>query len=89
MDTLGLHVLGLPDLQCHFTGLDPNGIARILHNTAAYIYEHGDVIDDGHTISGPDGEAWRCQHEDTLVPPHRLVLDLDPGDPHAAGTRHR
>jgi hypothetical protein len=81
MDTLGLHVLDLPDLRCHFTGLDPDDVARILHTTAAYVDEHGDVIDDGHTISGIGDDAWRCQHEDALVPPHRLVLDLDPATP--------
>ena len=90
MDTLGLHVLGLPDLQCHFRSLDASAMARTLYNTAAYIFEHGDVIEDGNTVAGVEGdEHWRCQHEDALVAPERLVVDIDPGDPYAAGGRRR
>lgn len=88
MDTLGLHVLGLPDLQCHFRTLDPSAMASFLYDTAAYVYEHGDVIEDGHTISGLRGdERWPCQHEEALVAPQRVVLDVDVGHPHAAGVR--
>jgi hypothetical protein len=90
MDTLGLHALGLPDLQCHFRSLDTNTVANLLYNTAAYVFERGDVIADGNTISGVSGdEPWRCQHEQALVAPARLVVDIDPGDPHAAGRRDR
>ena len=49
-----------------------------------------DVIADGDTISGPEGnEHWRCRHEDALVGPRRRVLDVDPGEPYAAGRRER
>lgn len=90
MDTIGLHCLGLPDLQCHFRDLDPGAMARVLYDTAAYVFENGDVIEDGHTVAGVGGdEHWRCQHEDALVEPRREVLDIDPGDPFAAGGRHR
>jgi len=45
--------------------------------TAAYILEHGDVIEDGHTIAGPGGEEhWHCRHETALVAPERTVLDI-------------
>jgi uncharacterized protein DUF4261 len=90
MDTLGMYVFGLPDLQCHFRDLEPAQVANLLYNVAIYLFEHGDVVDDGQTISGlePD-DRWRCQHEDSLVEPERLVLDIDPGDPYAAGERER
>ena len=88
MDTMGLATLGLPDLQCHFMGMDSNEVARVLYNSAYYIFDKGDVIEDGHTIQGLDAnDRWRCQHEDSLVGPDRLVLDLDPGAPFAAGQR--
>ena len=88
MDTLGLAALGLPDLQCHFRGLAPEEVAPVLYNTAYYIFERGDVIEDGHTVEGvTPGERWRCQHEPSLVEPRRIVLDLDPGPSHAAGNR--
>jgi len=88
MDTLGLAALGVPDLQCHFTGLEPNAMARILYNSAYYLFENGDVINDGETIQGiQKTDRWRCQHEMALVNPEREVLDLNPGKPYAAGER--
>lgn len=88
MDTLGLTALGLPDLQCHFRGLEPGRVAAVLHDTAYYLYERGDIIGDGHTVEGATtGRRWRCQHERSILPPSRAVLDLDPGPPYAAGVR--
>ena len=52
LDTLGLHVFGLPDLQCHFRGREPGEIAGLLYATAIYVFDEGDVIADGNTISG-------------------------------------
>jgi hypothetical protein len=89
MDTLGLGALGLPDLQVHFSKrLDPGDVARVLLNTACYVFEHGDVIEDGHTIGGIEPHSkWRCRHEIALVAPDRAILDLDPGKPYSAGKR--
>jgi hypothetical protein len=70
MDSLGLAALGLPDLQCHFRALDCNAIAQLLHNLALYLFDNGDVIDDGHTVDGiRPGERWCCQHEMALIEP--------------------
>ena len=75
---------------CHFRDLAPGPLAAVLHATASYLFEAGDVIDDGDTISGPEGdEHWRCRHEDAMVGPRRRVLDVDPGEPYAAGRRER
>ena len=57
MDTLGLHVFGLPDVQCHFRDREPGEIAAMLFSTAVYLFRSGDVIADGNTISGPQGIA--------------------------------
>ena len=90
LDTLGLHVFGLPDLQCHFRDRDPGEIAGLLYATALYVFESGDVIADGNTISGPDGEGrYVCRRETSLLEPRRPVLDVDLGDPYAAGVRDR
>lgn len=90
MDTLGLHVLRLPDLQCHFKGLDASSVANVLYNSAAYVLAEGDVIEDGNTISGiDDNDQWRCQHEMAILPPERVVLDINTGRRHAAGERQR
>jgi hypothetical protein len=90
MDTRGLAPFELPDLQVHFRDLEPGRLAGLLYATAAYLLDEGDVIADGNTISGLEGdEHWRCTHEDALVAPVRRVVDVDPGDPYAAGRRAR
>ena len=58
-----------------------------LYNTAIYLLEHGDIIADGHTLTGSNGEPWHCRHEDSLLEPSRLVLDICPNAPYAAGNR--
>jgi hypothetical protein len=88
MDTMGLGVLGLHDLQCHFLNLDPDQVARVLYNSALYIFDRGDIIQDGHTIQGvKPSDKWKCQHEKALAGPEREVLDLNPGKPYVAGNR--
>jgi hypothetical protein len=88
MDTRGLADVGLHDLQCHFRDLDPTAVARVLYNTAVYVFENGPVIQSGQTVAGTEPDSkWRCQFEDSLVEPKREVLDLNPGPPYAAGKR--
>jgi hypothetical protein len=90
MDTVGLSPFFLPDFQCHFRDIDPDDISRLLLNLAAYTYENGDVITDGQTVDGlQPGTEWQLQHEDAMVEPEREVIDIDPGDPYAAGERER
>lgn len=77
VDTTGLSALGLPDLQAHFHALDLNFVISFMNNYAAYLYMNGDVIHDGETIDGINPEdKWTCQHEDSLVEPNRIVLDI-------------
>lgn len=88
MDTLGLAALGIPDLQCHFVGLEVSDVARMLYNAAYYLFDKGDVVADGQTLQGiRPQDHWRCQHEAALVGPERIVLDINPGRPYAAGGR--
>lgn len=88
MDTLGLVALGVPDLQMHFKGLDPMQVAGVLNGTGHYLFEQGDVIQDGHTLSGWSPEQrWKCRHEASLTEPSRVVIDINPGAPHSAGNR--
>ena len=88
LDTLGLHVFGLPDLQCHFREREPGEVAGLLYATATYIFDEGDVILDGNTISGtePD-QRFVCRREVSLLEPSRPVIDVDLGPPYAAGRR--
>lgn len=81
VDTLGLYAFGLPDVQYHFHGLDPNAVVNHAYNTAAYQFEHNAPIQSGHTIEGlQPGSKWTCRYEPALVQPARDVLDMEAGE---------
>ncbi|MDO3680023.1 DUF4261 domain-containing protein [Paenibacillus ehimensis] len=88
MDTTGLAALGLPDLQCHFYDMEPGEVASVLGDLGYYLYNRGDVIQDGETIGWTEQQRWRCEHQYALAEPRRYVLDLDPGEPYYAGRQH-
>ncbi len=88
MDTLGLTAYGLTDLQIHYRELDPSKVAACLAAIGAYLFEKGDVIKPGETVQGLTPEdKWLCRHEDSLLSPKRMVLDINPGHGFAAGDR--
>ncbi|MCD7908169.1 MAG: DUF4261 domain-containing protein [Clostridium sp.] len=92
VDTLGMYAVGLPDVQYHFHGLDPNRVVNHAYNVASYLFDQDAPIKNGETIDGLlDGEMsrevqWRCQYEDALIQPVRCVMDICPGE-YAAGNR--
>lgn len=89
VDTCGLAALGLPDLQCHFAGLDADAVGLVLYQTARVIFAQGDLLQTGDTIHGitPD-QQWRCQRGMALVGPAREVIDVQPAAPYAP-QKHR
>jgi hypothetical protein len=79
MDTVGLAQFLIPDIQMHFTTLDPGFVAGKVLGIARYLFDNGDIIEDGQTVPGQaDGEKWPCRHEEPLLGPARVVLDVDP-----------
>jgi|GEM_PF-3412656 len=79
-DTLGLYALGLPDMQCQSRRLDPNRINDLLYELAEYLCKHGDVLRPGRPVPGLSADQqFVPSRQESLVPPHRLVMDLDPG----------
>lgn len=80
MDTLGLAALGVPDAQIQFSNLDRGRSAGWMYGVAKYLFDEDDVIHDGETIPGLEpGDRWTCRHEDAIVPPARVVIDITPG----------
>ncbi|MGI4884439.1 MAG: DUF4261 domain-containing protein [Janthinobacterium lividum] len=79
MDTVGLHLLGLPDFQIRFANLNESAVGEALWNYAYYVYEHGDIIADGSTIQGLTSQSkWKCERQIASVAPERVVIHLDP-----------
>lgn len=85
-DTLGFTAIGLPDLQFHCRNLNPKDVVYFLNNLAAYLYEYGDIIEDGNTVEGIHHEKWVCRRENSIAVPGRMVLDINPGE-YAGGNR--
>lgn len=93
VDTLGMSVLYLPDLQYHFRSMDPNIIVNHAYCIASYILNSGNIIDDGDTIDSAmeNGQfsqeiMWKCRHESSLIQPVRPVIDIFMNQ-YAAGQR--
>lgn len=92
VDTLGLSLLYIEDLQYHFHDMDPNWVVGHAYNMASYILSNDRPIKDGDTIDGiVDGRLvqeiqWKCHFEDALIGPERPVLDVCMGE-YAAGRR--
>ena len=80
MDTLGLGVFDIADVQCDFRGLEPGRMAALLYDVANYLID-GATIKDGDTVQGLDSDhRWRVSLEYSLSEPERPVYDLDPGE---------
>ncbi|WP_316847747.1 DUF4261 domain-containing protein [Pedobacter psychrodurus] len=79
MDTVGLHIIGLPDFQIRFSTANENEVANLLWTYAYYVYEFGDVIVDGNTLEGlKAGSKWKCEKQFSLVAPERIVVNVMP-----------
>jgi hypothetical protein len=85
VDTLGMSLLYIEDLQYHFHSMDPNWVVGHAYNVSSYILANRRPIKDGDTIDGvKDGRMdqslqWRCRFEDALIGPSRPVLDIHMG----------
>ena len=92
VDTLGMNILGLPDLQYHFHDFEPNWVVNHAYNVASYIFHGEKIIENGDHIDGvTDGKMdmnirWLCHHENSLIQPVRPVIDICMNE-YAAGNR--
>ena len=92
VDTLGLSLLYIEDLQYHFHDMDPSWVVGHAYSMASYILSNDCPIKNGDTIDGiADGRIvqdiqWKCCFEDSLIGPKRPVLDVCMGE-YAAGER--
>lgn len=79
MDTVGLNTIGLPDFQVRFSTFDPSEIANLLWNYAYYVYDNGDVIQNGNTLEGlVSGSKWKSERIIPAMQPERVVINVLP-----------
>jgi len=94
VDTLGLSLLYIEDLQYHFHDMDPNWVVGHAYTMAGYILANRRPIKEGDTIDGvTDGRLdqslqWECHFEDAMIQPQRAVLDISMNE-YAAGQRRK
>lgn len=67
VDTVGLYLLGLPDIQYHFHSLNPNKVMKHAYSVASLLYSVGAVMKSGETIDG-DGQLWHQSGNPLAVP---------------------
>lgn len=60
--TIGLSSFVGREIEFETGRLDPSAVLNNVAGLAAYLVEHGDVIKDGDTIGGSDGERIRVSH---------------------------
>ena len=93
VDTLGMSLLYMEDLQYHFHSMDPNWVVSHAYTIASYVLTTRRSVKDGDTVDGVADNGnldqsiqWKCRYEDALVQPNRPVLDVHMGQ-YAAGGR--
>ena len=93
VDTLGMSLLYIEDMQYHFHDMDPNWVVGHAYNIASYVLATRRSVKDGDTVDGiadngnlDQSIQWKCHYEDALVQPSRPVLDVHMGQ-YAAGGR--
>lgn len=83
MDTVGMGVLDMPDLQYHFHNLDPNDIITHAYMMADYIIDNYNPIEDGsETVSLVNGKIdatnrWTMSYSQAKAKPKkRPIIDF-------------
>ena len=76
VDTLGMSLLFLPDLQYHFRGLDPNLMVNHAYNTALYL-----LINDNTKQSSVYCPAPVFQINNGLSSPHENIVFCNRSNP--------
>lgn len=83
MDTVGNGQLEIPDVEAcfHEDTCDPNAVANFLRNVSLYLFNNGEVINNGDTMDGPGGVHWQARpFENGICDPPRRVLRWFPMD---------
>lgn len=87
LDSVGLSTLGIPDVQCHFRGIDAQLVVPLVYRAACTLFESGRVA-AGEAVAGiRPGQLWGHRGEKALAPPFRTVVDIAPSGGYKSGLR--
>lgn len=93
IDTVGMSMLFMPDLQYHFHGKDPNLVVYHAKCFASYMLDNNNPIKDGDPLDSINDDSsfnrddmWTCRYEGSLIQPQREVIDIYMNE-YAAGQR--
>lgn len=75
--TVGLHGLGLPEIEIPPSRRAPGDLRDFATNVATYLIEHGPVINDGDTVGGDEHERITARHAPSAFDRPGLVLRLE------------
>lgn len=82
VDSLGMSLLFLPDLQYCFRGMEPEWVMNHAYQVLSYLYDRENPIRDGDPVDGIVNGAmsrevqWICRYGEAVVPPVRGVIDI-------------
>lgn len=83
VDSVGMGVLNLPDLQYHFREIYPDWIVNHAYDLLCAIYDKKIDWRQATAVDGllPDGTAsprikWECRHQQAFMSPDRNVIDI-------------
>ena len=62
VDTLGMSLLFLPDIQYHFHGLDPNLMVNHAYNTVLYLLINDNTKQSAYTVPPPYSKSTMVSH---------------------------
>lgn len=93
IDTVGMSMLFMPDLQYHFHGKDPNLVVYHAKCFTSYMLDNNNPIKDGDPLDSINDDSsfnrddmWKCRYEGSLIQPQREVIDIYMNE-YAAGQR--
>lgn len=90
IDTIGMEILSLPDLQYYFHDLNPSLVVNHAYDTLLYIFSNDNPIQQGDSIDSIFDKhlkvqvRWQCYYENSLIQPEREVIHISMGK-YAAG----
>jgi hypothetical protein len=79
MDTRGLEMFGLPDVECRWFELPPEFMASRVSTVARYLWQKGDIFTDPDSIDGLGGQPWPTRRGRATARPDRPILRLKAG----------